>query len=69
MKTLTRKQEIDFAAEEHADKGGGRNAFSFACGAEWADETTIEKAAEWIKMNVAGWDDEFIETFEKAMKN
>lgn len=41
---MRENRNIEIAANAHEQKGGGRNAFSFGCGAEWA----LEKVGELL---------------------
>ena len=45
-----RNEHIVEVAEEHASHGGGRNAYSFQCGAEWALEE-VDKLLNSINLN------------------
>lgn len=47
---MVEKEHINEAAEEHEAKGGGRKAFSFTCGAEWALEE-VKEFLENVNLN------------------
>jgi len=47
---MVEKKHINEVSEEHEAKGGGRKAFSFKCGAEWALEE-VKVFLENVKLN------------------
>ena len=47
---MEEKKHINEAAEEHEAIGGGRKAFSFTCGADWALEE-VRTFLEHINLN------------------
>ena len=73
---MTREEEIK--KEAHRVSYNGDEFSSFILGAEWADETMIERAAEWLCMNMTSVEyfgingniskPAFIRQFKKAMK-
>ncbi len=84
---MTRKEEITIAAfkcfeEEESSAVTAILVVGFARGAEWADRTMIDKACEWLRVeldkeelhyiHVHGFDKErreiFLEDFRKAME-
>ena len=72
------KREEEIAKEAHRVSYNGDEFSSFIQGAEWADETMIERAVNWLVHNMAsgeylGFHDtiikpDFITKFKKAMK-
>lgn len=73
---MTREEEIE--KEAHRVSDNGDEFSSFILGAEWADETMIDKACEWLCMNMTSVEyfgingniskPAFIRQFKKAMK-
>lgn len=73
---MTREEEIE--KEAHRVSDNGDEFSSFILGAEWADETMIDKACEWLCMNMTSIEyfgingniikPNFIQRFKKAMK-
>ena len=73
---MTREEEIE--KEAHRVSYNGDEFSSFILGAEWADETMIDKACEWLCMNMTSIEyfgingniikPNFIQRFKKAMK-
>jgi hypothetical protein len=73
---MTREEEIEKEAYRVSDNGDEFS--SFILGAEWADETMIDKACEWLCMNMTSIEyfgingniikPNFIRRFKKAMK-
>lgn len=73
---MTRKEEIE--KEANRVSYNGDEFSSFILGAEWADETMIDKACDWLCMNMTSIEyfgingniskPAFIRQFKKAMK-
>ena len=64
---MTREEEIK--KEAHRVSYNGDEFSSFILGAEWADETMIEKACEWLRnYNTGVRGEEFINEFREAME-
>jgi hypothetical protein len=64
---MTREEEIN--KEAHRVSCNGDEFSSFILGAEWADETMIDKACEWLRnYNTGVRGEEFINEFREAMK-
>lgn len=73
---MTREEEIE--KEAHRVSDNGDEFSSFILGAEWADETMIERATNWLCMNMTGIEyfgingniskPNFIRQFKEAMK-
>ena len=73
---MTRKEDIKLTARKYCFDDYTA-MLSFITGAEWADETMIEKACKWLKNYAHTFvsettgdlnEDELINTFRKAMK-
>lgn len=73
---MTREEEIN--KEAHRISHNGDEFSSFILGAEWADKTMLDKACEWLCMNMTSIEyfgingniikPNFIQRFKKAMK-
>ena len=72
------KREEEIEKEAHRVSYNGDEFSSFIQGAEWADETMIDKAVNWLVRNMASGEylglhdtiikPDFITKFKKAMK-
>ena len=72
---MTREQQIENEAYRVSNNSDEFN--SFIQGAEWADETMLEKVCEWLEFNYTEYLDnsrlginmkEMVEDFRKAME-
>ena len=75
---MTREEEMWKTVEEEHGELSRREAMIALTAMEWADETMIERAAEWLCMNMTSIEyfgingniikPNFIQRFKKAMK-
>lgn len=75
---MTREEEMWKSVEEEHGELSRREAMVALTAMEWADETMIERAAEWLCMNMTSIEyfgingniikPNFIQRFKKAMK-
>ena len=75
---MTREEEMWKSVEEEHGELSRREAMIALTAMEWADETMIERAAEWLCMNMTSVEyfgingniikPNFIQRFKKAMK-
>ena len=53
-KVLAKRDSLDFAINALADFDNGLT-MGFTAGANWADETMIDKACEWLRRNYTNY--------------
>lgn len=76
---MSRKEEIKKESSIFSEREAHGHQYrdlmcGFEAGAQWADETMIEKACVWLKDNLPNWVDSYkediiIENFKKAMED